>query len=136
MNSKVGVALIIAIWTGCLSLGQAWVVRGRTLSGLKHLLVWLVSCAVMNALGFALVGMQRDATSVRTEVIQLGVIGGIINGISLLVAARFRGRAASASDSFMEGATQLASVHSAFVIGGGGIALLVFGVLRLAQARF
>jgi len=136
MNGKVGIALIIGLWTGCLSLGQAWVVRGRTLSGLKHLFVWVASSALMIGLGFALVGMQRDAASVRTEVIQLGVIGGIINGISLLVAARFKGRAAAAATSFTEGAMQLASVHSAFVIGGGGIALLVFGVLRLAQVRW
>ena len=136
MNSKLGIALIIALLTGCLSLGQAWAVRGRSLSSLKHLLVWVTACALSVALGFALVGMQRDAAKLQAEIVQLGILAGIISGISLLVAARFKGRAAAAADSFTEGAMQLAGVHSAFVVLGGCFALAAFDVLRLAQIRW
>ena len=134
MNSRLGIWLLLALFTGVLSAAQAWVLTGATRRFLRYAVAWVVCTALIAYAGqYFLWEGRSDPTGRGVMAIQISA--GTIAAIAFL-AGSFVSRKQPAGRSWSATVTGLLSVHFAVALVGGGIALGVVALVTLANANW
>jgi len=124
------------LWAGSLTIGQALVMRTPRPRVFAYAVLLAVVTGLVVVLAFALFGKQRKAFELQAETTLLVVLGGVINLAALWAGARWSVVREADLPSMSRLMTRLIGIHTAFVLGGGTVAAVVFVIFRLARIRW
>jgi hypothetical protein len=134
VNSKAGLAIMLALFTGILSGTQAWVLKGARPRFLRYAAAWIVCTVVIGFAGrYFLWGTQPDRTGLGDMSVR--VSAAIISALGLMVGA-WRVKDPEPEQSWRHVATELMGPHFAVVFFGSTIALVVIIFVLLGNANW
>ena len=134
MNSKLGVSLLLTLFTAVLSAAQAWVLRGAPPRVVRYAVAWIV-CTGLIAYGGQYFLWEGKSDPTGRGMLAMQISAGIITAVAFLVGGLVS-RKKPPGETWRETAGGLVGVHFSVALAGSAIALVVVILVTLANANW